>query len=87
MSASISTLPVWKKGSSASEWLAELSALALENPEKWRRVVVIFEKTNAENMPIETRQFSWGIPSNTDILGTIETAKLELFEHMKGRRP
>ena len=86
MSASISTLPVWKKGSTAAEWLGELAAMALEHPERFARVVVVFEETNAERHPIKTRQFSYGITTNTDILGTIESAKLELFEYMKGRR-
>ena len=86
MSASIHTIDVWKKNSTAAEWLGELASMALANPEKWARVVVIFEKVNADGAPIETRQFAHGIAHNTDIMGTIETAKLELFEHMKGRR-
>ena len=86
MKASIHTIDVWKKNSTAAEWLNELASLAMERPERWARIVVIFEKVNEDGAPIETRQFSHGIVHNTDILGTIETAKLELFELMKGRR-
>lgn len=86
MSASISTLPVWKKDSTAAEWLGELAALAMEHPERWARIVVVFEETNAEKMPIRTKQYSYGIETNTDIMGTLATAQFELFEFMKGRR-
>lgn len=86
MSASISTLPVWKKDSTPAEWLAELAAMALEHPERWARVVVVFEKVNADNLSIQTRSLSYNIKSNTEIIGTLETAKLEVFELMKGRR-
>ena len=85
MSASISTLPVWKKDSSPAEWLSEISALALQYPERFQRIVVIFEECDA-GLPTKTRQHSYQIPCNTDILGALEAAKLELFEYMKGRR-
>lgn len=86
MTASISTLPVWKKDSTAAEWLTELAAMALEHPERWGRLVVIFEKVDADNLSIETRSLSYNVGSNTEKLGTLETAKLEVFEQMKGRR-
>lgn len=86
MSASISTLPIWKKDSTAAEWLQELAACALANPERWPRIVVIFEELDKDGLPFKTRQCSYGIQHNTDILGTLTTAQHELFEHMKGRQ-
>ncbi len=87
MTASISTIPVWKKDSTAAEWLTELASMALEHPERWARVVVVYEKVNADGLSIETRNVSYNITSNTEIIGTLEGAKMEVFEYMKGRRP
>ena len=86
MSASVSTLPVWKKDASAAEWLQELSAMAMEHPERWARIVVVLEETNKDNLPVKTRQYSRGIVSNTEIMGMLATAQHELFEFMKGRQ-
>lgn len=86
MTASISTLPVWKKDSTAAEWLQELAGLALEYPERWGRVVVIFEEFNAEGQPFKLRNHTRGFSCNTDILGALTGAQLELFDYMKGRR-
>lgn len=58
----------------------------MEHPAHWARIVVVLEEVNAEKMPIKTRQYSYGIEHNTDILGTLATAQFELFEFMKGRR-
>jgi hypothetical protein len=86
MTATISTLPVWKKGSTPAEWLSELVGLALENPEKWGRIVVVFEKTNEQGHGVESRYHSYGIETNTDVMGTLAAAQMEIFEYMKGRR-
>ena len=86
MSATVSTLPVWKKDSTAAEWLQELAACALVRPEQWARIVVVYEECNKDGVPVKTREYSRGIDSNTDLMGTLVTAQLELFEHMKGRR-
>lgn len=86
MSASISALPIWKKGSTPAEWFGELASMAMEHPERFARVVVIYEEVNEQRCPVFTRQQSYGIENNTDILGTLECGKLELFEYMKGRR-
>lgn len=59
--------------------------MALEHPERWARVVVVFEEVNAEKLPIKTRMQSFQIPSNTEILGTLETAKMDVHDYMRGR--
>ena len=84
MSATVSTLPIWKKNSTPAEWLQELAALAIENPERWARIVVIYEEINADGYPIRMRQFSRGIACNNSILGTLVSAQMELFDYMKG---
>ena len=86
MTASISTLPVWKKDSTAAEWLEELAALAREHPERWGKVVVVLDELNSEGLPIKMRNYSRNHASNTDIVGALQVAQFELFEFMKGRR-
>jgi hypothetical protein len=85
VSASIATLPVWKKGSTAAEWLEELAAMAREHPERWARIVVVLEELNSDGLAYKTRNYSRNIPTNSDILGVLETAQLDIWETMKGR--
>ncbi len=84
MTATVSTLPIWKKDSTASEWLQELAAMALEHPEQWERIVVVFEQDSPKQT--HTRFLSRAIRTNQEILGTLVCAQHELFEYMKGRR-
>lgn len=86
MTATISTLPVWKAGASAAEWLEELAALARESPEKWRRIAVVFEELNSDGLPFKTRIHSYNHEHNTGIIGALEVAKLDLWEFMNGRQ-
>lgn len=84
MSATISVLPVWKKDASPSEWFMEMAAMALASPERFRRIAVVYEEHNNEGSI--TRHASYKVETNSDVLGLMETAKLELFEYMKGRQ-
>lgn len=86
MTASIATLPVWKKNTSAAEWLEELAAMAREHPERWERCVVVHVELK-NDMPWKTRNYSRNIVTNSEILSTLETAKLETWELMKDRGP
>lgn len=86
MTASISCLPVWKKDSTPAEWLGEMVGLALEHPERFSRVVVIYEEVDEQSRPVLLRSQSYGINSNTDMLGTLEHTKMDLYDHMKGRK-
>lgn len=80
--ATFHTLPVWKRGSTAAEWLEELAGLAREHPERWARVVVVFEEADAADIRWHQRNYA----SNTDVMGTLQWAALEVFKYMKGRR-
>lgn len=85
MSASISTLPVWKKDSTTCEWLEELAAMARERPECWGQVVVIVNEFNADHLPVKTRYYSRGLACNSDIVGALQVGILEVYDYMKGR--
>ena len=69
-------LPIWKKGSTAEEWLFELAAVARKYPERWARVVVVFEKLNEAGQPIECRFLSRNIATNQEIIGALAAAQL-----------
>jgi len=86
MTASVSTLPIWKKDSTPAEWLQEVAALALEHPERFGRIVVIYEERAKDNTAMHIREQSYKCENNVDILGLLDWAKFELFEWMKGRR-
>lgn len=84
MTAEIQSLPIWKKDSSPGEWLQECAARALEHPERFARIVLIAEEHN-ERVHY-TRWWQRNYQTNTDVMGSIELAKLEIFEYMRGRR-
>lgn len=85
--ASFATLPVWKANSTAAEWLSEVAALALENPQRFARVIVVAEEFRPETtLPVKSRLYSWHHDHNTGIVGTLQVAQLELFDYMKDRQ-
>ncbi len=86
MSASISTLPIWKKDSSPAEWLQEVAAVAMVHPEQFARVVVVFDEENKDGHVFKQRFYARNHETNVAIVGALETCKLEVFEYMKGRR-
>lgn len=47
MTATIDHLPVWKKNSTAEEWLLELAAMARKHPERYARAVIVIEETKS----------------------------------------
>ena len=86
MTAEVRTLPIWKRGHTVAEWLEECANLARENPKQWARAVIVFEELNEQGLPVITRQYTFGMKTNNDIVGALEIAKMETFEYMKGRR-
>ena len=87
MTATISTLPIWKKNSTAAEWLEELAGLAREFPERWARVGVVFNEVNENGFAIRTRYFAHGATDNSMLIGMFEEAKLHVYDHMMRRLP
>lgn len=82
-SATVHTLPVWKKGSTPAEWLQEIAALALEKPERFHNMIVIFEEVNQKGHSTSTRYHVHGIKSNTELVGALEYAKQLVISYMK----
>lgn len=86
MSATISTLPIWKKDSTAAEWLQEVATIALTHPERFARIVIVADEENKDGLPYKTRFWSRNHRTNTDIVGALQVCVFEVFEYMKGRR-
>ncbi len=85
MSASITALPVWKKNSSPAEWLQELATLALENPDRWARIVVVVQRIDDEGLTKNTRSYSHDMRTESEIIAALEIAKLLAYDELMGR--
>lgn len=86
MSATVHTLPIWKKDSTAAEWLQEVAAVAMTHPEQFARIVVVYDEENGDGDVWKQRYYARNHKTNSQIVGALETCKLEVFEYMKGRR-
>ena len=80
-------LPVWRKNHSACEFLTELATFSIERPEVFARIAVVFEdECNSDDIKHSYLK-TWGIETNGMTLQVLETAKLELWDRIKGRGP
>lgn len=81
MSGKIATLPIWKKDSTAAEWLHEVAAMALEKPQRFGRVIIAFEETRPNGATV-MRYHCHGIETNTEVLGLLVIAQQEVLTLM-----
>ncbi len=78
MTASIDYLPIWKKDSTAEEWLLEVAAIARKHPERFGKVVIVAEERLGEGSWL-VRTFNR--PATlSEILGIMEIAKAQMFK-------
>lgn len=71
-------MPIWKRGSSASEFFFEVYTLACKHPERFGKVALIYEET-ATSGSTQVRQITHGC-STTEAFGIIEIGKSTLFK-------
>ena len=76
----ISYLPIWKAKATAEERFYELAMIAHEYPERFTKVVVVYqERLPREGNWTATRQISAGC--NTDeAIGILEQGKMEIYK-------
>lgn len=86
MTATVSVLPIWKKDSTAAEWLQEVAGIAMAHPERFARIVVVADEENKDGYTYKQRWYGRKHVTNTDVVAALETCKLEVWEYMKGRR-
>lgn len=81
MTATISTLPIWKEGASTCERLYELAELAREKPELFQKWVIVYCEDNDKRF--KTRSISGPGTRTSDSLAVLQAGILELWESTK----
>ena len=66
-------LPVWKKDSTAEEWLSEIQSIARKYPKRFEKVAMVAVEKR-ENGNLKTRIFSRGC-NTLELLGIFENGK------------
>jgi hypothetical protein len=79
VSASIDFLPVWKKDATPFERLTELAEIARKHPERFRKFVIAYEETKADDMT-RLRTHSYGVVNVNETVGLLEFAKRDIME-------
>lgn len=81
MSASITTLPIWKKDTTACERLYELAELAREKPELFQKWVIVYCEDNDKTF--KTRSVSGEGTRTSDSLAVLQAGILDLWDRTK----
>ena len=84
MSASVDYLPIWKKGSTAEEFLQEIAMMARVHPEWFDKLVIAYESEPIDGCS-RTRYQCKGC-TTTEVLGLLESAKEEVHIRTRGVR-
>ncbi len=72
-------LPIWKKGSTAEEWLLEIAAVARKRPERFGKAVIVFEETLPNG---NTRYDYYCRNTNTiELVGLLEFGKIKVNDY------
>jgi len=79
MTASVDYLPIWKKDSTAEEWLLELAAIARKHPERFEKAIIVTQETLATGN-IKHRNYSRGAKLLEQI-GLLEVGKSDLIRY------
>lgn len=78
----MSYLPIWKEGATAEERFFELSMMARKNPERFKKVVVVFEETRPNGCTV-LRYMSDHLTTN-ELLGIFVVAQTKVLEDTRG---
>jgi hypothetical protein len=81
MSASIETLPIWKKNAPAHERLYELAELAREKPEFFDKWVLVYYEDNEKRF--KTRMMEGQKTRTSDALAVLQAGILTLWDETK----
>lgn len=79
----VTILPIWKNGATPEERLAELSFYARKNPERFGKLIVIYEET----LPNKLTVLRWMADkcSTNELLGILEIAKDRILKDTETR--
>lgn len=79
MSDNVLILPVWKKGASAEEWFYDMAMLARKHPERFTRMVLIYEEMSADKASSMCGYYPHGV-TTAELFGLIEIGKHKIYE-------
>ena len=82
MTASIDYLPIWKKNSTAEEWLLELVAMARKNPERFENSIIMMEEVLKDGSV--KHRYHYRGKSLIYILGFMRLLETDMISDMKG---
>jgi hypothetical protein len=80
--ANILILPVWKTDASAEEWLYELALLARKHPDRFSRMVLIYEEMSPDRQASRTNYYSHGL-NTSELVGLIEIGKQMVWDAVR----
>ena len=75
-------LPLWKIGATAEERFLEIAMIARKNPERFSKVVVIYESEEDESKQTKLRFAKCGLRNNTELVGILDIVKHDIIEGM-----
>lgn len=83
--SNISHLPIWKDGATPAERFSEFEAMARQYPDRFGKIVVLYEETLADGRTI-LRRFSDHCTTN-ELIGLLGIAKVEIIQDSRTQEP
>ncbi len=77
MKDNVDYLPVWKKTESAEERFMELAMIARKHPERFGKIVVLYEETQPSTLT-KVRYISLNCTTN-ELIGILEIGKMQVY--------
>lgn len=74
----VKMLPIWKKGSTAEEWLMEIAAIAREYPERFDKAIIVMQETKRDGRMVH-RYYDRGIKL-LERIGLLEVGKSDALK-------
>jgi hypothetical protein len=71
-------LPIWKKGATAEERLMELALVARKHPERFNRLLVIYQEDKADTSTVTRYTCNGG--TTAELLGLMTMAEWEIMD-------
>jgi len=86
MTASIDYLPIWKKDATAEEWLLQVAAIARKHPERFDKVVLIYESRDLPGTTASEIRYACNNVNTDELLGILVQTIEEVHIVTRGQR-
>lgn len=74
----VKVLPIWKKHSTADEWLMEIAAMARDHPERFTKAVIVIQETKDDGVMVH-RYYDRGVQL-LERIGLLEVGKMDALK-------